>query len=40
MEATFLARDLVNMPTECMGPSELQRVAEALANNCGAKVKE
>lgn len=35
--ATFLVRDMVNMPTECMGPAQIQRVAELLAARFGGK---
>ncbi len=37
MGATFLVRDMVNMPTECMGPAQIQRVGELLAAKFGAK---
>lgn len=37
--ATFLVRDMVNMPTECMGPAQIQRVGELLAAKFGGKAK-
>jgi leucyl aminopeptidase len=37
LEATVLVRDLVNTPTEHMGPDELQSVAEAMAKAHGAQ---
>jgi leucyl aminopeptidase len=37
-ESTFLVRDLVNTPAGDLGPAELEAAAEALAEECGAKV--
>jgi leucyl aminopeptidase len=37
-ESTFLVRDLVNMPASDLGPAELEAAAEALAEECGARV--
>ena len=37
-EATFLVRDLVNMPAGDLGPAELQAAVEAAAKAFGAKV--
>jgi leucyl aminopeptidase len=37
-EATFLVRDLVNMPAGDLGPAELEAAALALADETGAKV--
>jgi leucyl aminopeptidase len=37
-EATFLVRDLVNIPAGDLGPAELQAAAEELASHAGAKV--
>jgi leucyl aminopeptidase len=37
-EATCLVRDLVNTPAGDLGPAELEAAAEALAEECGAKV--
>lgn len=37
--ATFLVRDMVNMPTECMGPAQIQRVGELLAAKFGATAR-
>jgi leucyl aminopeptidase len=37
-EATFLVRDLVNIPAGDLGPAELQAAAEAQAKEFGAKV--
>lgn len=37
-EATFLARDLVNIPAGDLGPAELETAALALADRFGAKV--
>lgn len=37
-EATFLVRDLVNIPAGDLGTVELQKVAEDLAADCGAAV--
>jgi leucyl aminopeptidase len=38
-EATFLVRDLVNTPAGDLGPAELEAAAQALAGECGAKLK-
>jgi leucyl aminopeptidase len=38
-EATFLVRDLVNIPAGDLGPAELQVEAEALAQACGAELR-
>ena len=37
-EATFLVRDLVNIPAGDLGPAELENAALALADQYGAKV--
>ena len=37
-ESTFLVRDLVNTPAGDLGPAELEAAAEALAEECGARV--
>ena len=37
-KATFLVRDLVNIPAGDLGPAELEAAARALADECGAKV--
>jgi leucyl aminopeptidase len=37
-EATFLVRDLVNIPAGDLGPAELEMAVLALAEECGAKV--
>jgi len=37
-ESTFLVRDLVNMPAGDLGPAELEAAAEAIAEECGARV--
>jgi leucyl aminopeptidase len=39
LEATVLVRDLVNTPTEHMGPADLQAVAEAMAKAHGASCR-
>ena len=39
VDATVLARDLVNTPTEFMGPGDLQDATEALAEEFGATCK-
>jgi len=36
-EATFLVRDLVNIPAGDLGPAQLEAAAAALAEECGAK---
>jgi len=38
-EATFLVRDLVNTPTEDMGPKQLEEAAAALAGELKAEIK-
>jgi len=38
-ESTFLVRDLVNMPAGDLGPAELQAAVEAVADECGAKLR-
>jgi len=38
-ESTFLVRDLVNMPAGDLGPAELQTAVEAVADECGAKLR-
>jgi leucyl aminopeptidase len=38
-QAAFLVQDLVNTPTEDMGPGQLEAVAEGLAKAHGAKLK-
>jgi leucyl aminopeptidase len=38
-EATFLVRDLVNTPTEDMGPKQLEAAAAALARELKAEIK-
>lgn len=38
-KGTYLTRDLVNTPTCDMGPPELARICQALADNYGARVK-
>ncbi|MFC7497661.1 leucyl aminopeptidase family protein [Enterovirga sp. GCM10030262] len=37
-EATYLVRDLVNLPAGDLGPAELQKAAEDVASECGATV--
>ena len=37
-EATYLVRDLVNLPAGDLGPAELQKAAEEVASECGATV--
>lgn len=37
-EATFLVRDLVNTPAGDLGPAELEGAAQAVADECGAKL--
>jgi leucyl aminopeptidase len=37
-EATFLVRDLVNIPAGDLGPAELQKAVEDVASQCGARV--
>ncbi|MFN3388610.1 MAG: leucyl aminopeptidase family protein [Allosphingosinicella sp.] len=37
-EATFLVRDLVNIPAGDLGPAELEAAARAVAEECGASV--
>ena len=37
-EATFLVRDLVNIPAGDLGPAELEMAVLALADETGAKV--
>lgn len=39
-EATYLVRDLINMPTEDMGPSQLASAAEKLAQQFSAKFSQ
>lgn len=39
IEASWLARDLVNTPTNDMGPEALHAVAEQVAKNCGATIE-
>jgi leucyl aminopeptidase len=39
VEAVFLARDLINTPTNDMGPAELENAARALEHRYGAKVR-
>ena len=36
----YLIRDLINTPTEDMGPEQLAAAIEAVADECGAKVKQ
>ncbi|MGQ0558995.1 MAG: leucyl aminopeptidase family protein [Sphingosinicella sp.] len=38
-EATFLVRDLVNIPARELGPAELQQEIERVAKDCGAEVR-
>ncbi|MGZ8360248.1 MAG: leucyl aminopeptidase family protein [Allosphingosinicella sp.] len=38
-EATFMVRDLVNMPAADLGPAELQAAVEAVGADCGATVR-
>lgn len=38
IEASWLARDLVNTPTNDMGPDALHAAAEKVANACGAEI--
>lgn len=40
VESTYWVRDLINTPTEDMGPSELAHEAVLLAKDYGAKVKQ
>lgn len=40
VSAIYLARDLINTPTDDMGPSELANVAENLANSFQAQCKQ
>ncbi len=40
VEAAFQVRDLVNTPTEDLGPAELSAVVRALAERCGAQFRE
>ncbi|HYN45172.1 MAG TPA: leucyl aminopeptidase family protein [Allosphingosinicella sp.] len=37
-ESTFLVRDLVNTPAGDLGPAELAAAAQAVAEDCGAKI--
>jgi leucyl aminopeptidase len=37
-EAVFLARDLINTPSNDMGPEELAQAAQDVAKRCGAKI--
>ncbi|MBX3246611.1 MAG: leucyl aminopeptidase family protein [Myxococcales bacterium] len=39
LEATFLVRDLINLPANDMGPAELEAAALALAGRHGAKAR-
>ena len=39
VSATFLVRDLINTPTEDMGPSDLEKASRALAGRHNAKIK-
>eukprot|EP00927_Polykrikos_kofoidii_P072774 TRINITY_DN68867_c0_g1_i1.p1 TRINITY_DN68867_c0_g1~~TRINITY_DN68867_c0_g1_i1.p1 ORF type:complete len:541 (+),score=64.80 TRINITY_DN68867_c0_g1_i1:57-1625(+) len=39
LDATFLVRDLINIPTEQMGPAQLETVVRALAQLHGADVE-
>ncbi len=40
VESIYLVRDLINIPTDDMGPSELGRAASALAKTYDAKIKQ
>lgn len=40
VESTYLVRDLINTPTDDLGPSELAHVAEKLANQHGARFSQ
>jgi leucyl aminopeptidase len=40
VRAIFLVRDLINTPTDDLGPAELAEVAEKLADEFGAKCKQ
>jgi leucyl aminopeptidase len=38
-EGVFLARDLINTPSNDMGPAELEQAARSVAESFGARIK-
>ena len=40
VESTYLVRDLINLPTENLGPTEFSEIAKKIAKECNAQFKQ